>query len=149
MQWEIWHLWTAAALTMFILEVFVPGFVLACLGIGAAGAAIAAAADATIEWQLLTAAVTSLLAFVFLRPVFLRMGFSGNEAMTGVEALVGRVALITHPFDPITGLGRCQVDGDNWRAILEHKEGIPQTTTTKNVEILRVESNTIIVRYIQ
>ena len=43
MQWEVWQLWIAAAIGLIILEVFVPGFVLACLGVGAlAGAGVAA-----------------------------------------------------------------------------------------------------------
>ena len=38
MQWEVWQLWIAAAIGLVILEVFVPGFVLACLGVAASAA---------------------------------------------------------------------------------------------------------------
>ena len=69
MEWENWQLWIAAALVLLICEVFVPGFVLACLGVGAFGGALAASLGAGFALQLTVTAATSLIAFVFLRPL--------------------------------------------------------------------------------
>jgi membrane protein implicated in regulation of membrane protease activity len=145
MEWENWQLWIAAALVLLICEVFVPGFVLACLGVGAFGGALAASLGASFALQLTVTAATSLIAFVFLRPLALRFGFSGPETATGVEALINKKARVTKAFDPQTGLGRCKIDGDDWRSELETPENnVPPVGSM--VRIVRVESNTLIVQ---
>jgi membrane protein implicated in regulation of membrane protease activity len=144
MQWEVWQLWLAAAMALVILEIFVPGFVLACLGVGALAASIASGLGAGLTVQLVSAAAMSLVAFVFLRPVALRMA-SSDEAVSGVEALVGRECRVTTAFDADTGLGRCKVDGDDWRAQLSNRDEAEAATEHAAVWIERVESNTLIV----
>ena len=59
---DIWLYWVILALVLFIIEMFTAGFAIICLSIGAAGAAIAAATDASIEIQLLTFAVVAIIA---------------------------------------------------------------------------------------
>ena len=147
MEWENWQLWIAAALVLLICEVFVPGFVLVCLGVGAFGGALAASLGAGFAMQLTVTAVTSLIAFVFLRPLALRFGFSGSETATGVEALIDKKARVTKAFDPQTGLGRCKIDGDDWRSELEPQGGASPLVGDM-VRIIRVESNTLIVQTI-
>lgn len=147
MEWENWQLWIATALVLLICEVFVPGFVLACLGVGAFGGALAAGLGAGFAMQLTATAITSLVAFIFLRPLALRFGFSGSETATGVEALIDRKARVTVAFDPQTGLGRCKIDGDDWRSELANLES-PTPTLGSMVRIVRVESNTLIVQTI-
>ena len=128
-----------------VLEVFVPGFVLACLGLGSFGGAIAAYADLSFEGQLVTAAITALIAFIFLRPIALKWGFKGNERLSGVDALLGRECIITESFDSQSGLGRCKIDGDDWRAQLLVREEAEAAQAGKMVVINQVESNTLIV----
>ena len=53
MEWEVWHVWLGVCMALVMLEVFVPGFVLACLGVGAMAGSCAAA----LGWAL-TAVVT-------------------------------------------------------------------------------------------
>ena len=121
-----------------VLEVFVPGFVLACLGLGSFGGAIAAYLEASFEMQLVASALTALVAFIFLRPFALKMGFSGNERLSGVDALLGRECIVTQDFDPASGLGRCKVDGDDWRAELLVREEASHATSGKIVIINKV-----------
>tara|TARA_Y100000385_G_C13078646_1_gene632717 strand:- start:659 stop:1108 length:450 start_codon:yes stop_codon:yes gene_type:complete len=146
MIWEPWQIWTASALALLIFEVFMPGFVLACLGIGAFGGALGAYLGIVFEWQLVCAGITSLIAFVFLRPAMLKMGFSGEETLSGADALIGKEVVVTQEFDPQTGMGRCKIDGDDWRAKVS--EEIPATKMALgNVLVIQsVESNTLIVR---
>ena len=145
MIWESWQIWLAVGLGLIVCEVFVPGFVLACLGLGCFGGAMAAHFKASIELQLVTSAVTALMTFFFLRPFALNIGFSGNERMSGVDALLGRECIITQAFDSSSGLGRCKVDGDDWRAELLERENADQATSGRIVVIDKVESNTLIV----
>jgi membrane protein implicated in regulation of membrane protease activity len=122
-----------------------PGFVLACLGIGAFGGALAAWLGATFEWQLIASAVTGLVAFVFLRPVMLKMGFTGDETLSGTDALIGRESIVTLEFEPASGFGRVKIDGDDWRAKIRSTN---QTSGIKKGQVLiikDVESNTLIV----
>jgi membrane protein implicated in regulation of membrane protease activity len=146
MIWEPWQIWTASALALLIFEVFMPGFVLACLGIGAFGGALGAYLGIVFEWQLVCAGITSLIAFVFLRPAMLKMGFSGEETLSGADALIGKEVIVTQEFDPQTGMGRCKIDGDDWRAKVSDE--IPATSMVLgNVLVIEsVESNTLIVR---
>ncbi|MDA9019243.1 NfeD family protein [Flavobacteriales bacterium] len=146
MIWEPWQIWTASALALLIFEVFMPGFVLACLGIGAFGGALGAYIGIVFEWQLVCAGITSLIAFVFLRPAMLKMGFSGEETLSGADALIGKEVIVTQEFDPQSGMGRCKIDGDDWRAKVSDE--IPATSMVLgNVLVIEsVESNTLIVR---
>jgi len=145
MVWEAWQIWVAVGLGLMVLEVFVPGFVLACLGLGSFGGAISAYLEASFEMQLVVSALTALVAFIFLRPFALKMGFSGNERLSGVDALLGRECIVTQAFDPASGLGRCKVDGDDWRAELLVRGEASQATAGTMVIINKVESNTLIV----
>lgn len=130
---------------LLVLEVIVPGFVLACLGIGCFGGAIAGFFDLGIALELTIAGVIGLLSFLFLRPVALRMGFKGSERVSGVDALIGKECIVTESFDPSTGLGRCKIDGDDWRAKI-NKANEQDRLIEGNIAIIqRVESNTLIV----
>jgi len=145
MHWEVWQIWIAGGLILLVLEVFVPGFVLACLGLGSFGGAIAAYFELGFEWEITIAGLTSLLAFLFLRPFALKLGFNGNERLSGVEALIGQECTITKAFNPQTGLGRCKIDGDDWRAKLVDREQAKSLAPGSVVWIHRVDSNTLIV----
>lgn len=145
MVWETWQAWVAIGLALMVLEVFVPGFVLACLGLGSFGGALAAYASLSFEWQLVIAAITALIAFIFLRPFALKLGFSGQEKLSGVDALIGRECIVTQAFDAESGLGRCKIDGDDWRAKLSRRSDAAKTNVGHVVTVEIVESNTLIV----
>jgi len=58
---------------------------------------------------------------------------------------VGRKCRVTTTFDPDTGLGRCQVDGDDWRAQLSTQAQADAAPEGASVWVERVDSNTLIV----
>jgi len=145
MIWETWQVWVATGMALMVLEVFVPGFVLACLGLGSFGGALAAYFDFGFAWQMTASASTALLAFVFLRPIAIRWGFRGDESVSGGDALPGQECVVTQSFDGTTGLGRCKIDGDDWRAKLTDKAEAAIAIEGSIVRIARVESNTLIV----
>lgn len=145
MDWETWQIWVAAGMALMVLEVFVPGFVLACLGLGSFGGAVAAYFDFDFAWQMTASASTALIAFVFLRPIAIRWGFRGDESVSGIDALPGLECIVTQSFDATTGLGRCKIDGDDWRAKLTDKSQASLASEGNMVRIERVESNTLIV----
>ena len=134
---EPWHIWIIVALIFFIMEIFTPGFAVACLSIGSIGGSIASACGLEFKFQILVFAIATLLAFVLVRPVALKIFHNkSKEVLTNVDALVGRQAIVSEEIVPIVG-GRVKVDGDDWKAI--SADGRPVSAGTP-VRILKVES---------
>ncbi len=138
-----WLLWFAAAIVLMVLEVFVPGFVLGCLAIGALGGMVASWVTEAWEIQLLVASVAAAVAFVFIRPFALKKLFRENELKTNTDSLVGRRARVSQAFDMDLLKGRVAVDGDDWMAI-SYAEGDLQEGAAVIIE--KVDSNTLIVK---
>ena len=93
---EPWQIWIIVALGFFILEIFTPGFAVACLSIGAIGSAIGSAFGCELKFQILIFAIFTLLAFVLVRPVVLKLFYNkSKEVATNVDALIGRQAVVT------------------------------------------------------
>lgn len=138
-----WHWWAALAIALFIAEIFVPGFFLVCLGIGCVGGSLLAAAGFDPAVQLIAFSAFSLIAFFTIRPVLMARMFKDNGVRTNMDALLGQRGKVTEDFEPGLRLGRVSAGGDDWRA---------ECTTDRAlrvgdiVEVVRVESNTLIVK---
>ncbi|MCW5898520.1 MAG: NfeD family protein [Flavobacteriales bacterium] len=143
MEFFQWHWWAAVAIILFIAEIFVPGFWLVSLGIGCIGGALASALGLSAEWQLVAFSAFAIVSFVTIRPLLMKRMWKGGGVRTNVDALVGQRGKVTQDFEPGLRLGRVAVGGDDWRA---------ECITDKSllvgdiVEVVRVESNTVIVR---
>lgn len=138
-----WHYWFAFAIVLMVLEVFVPGFVLGCIAIGALGGMVASWVTDSMEIQLITASAATVIAFIFIRPFALKKLFRPDTLKTNVDSLVGRRARVSQSFDKDLLKGRVAIDGDDWMAYSktdgELKEGAV-------VIIEQVDSNTLIVK---
>jgi membrane protein implicated in regulation of membrane protease activity len=101
-----------AAAALLVLEVFTPGFLLACLAVGAAGASAGAALGWSIEIQLVLFSIFSGLSLWLLRPM-LRTWFAATGAKTNHDALIGAVGRVES--DVTAGhRGYVKIDGDSW-----------------------------------
>ncbi|MBO5830971.1 MAG: NfeD family protein [Alistipes sp.] len=139
---EIWHLWTIAALLLFIVELFTAGFAVICLSLGAAGAAIAAACDLDIYGQLIAFTIVSLVALALVRPLLKRFFYRGGEKVaTNVNAMVGRKAKVVMAIDGDEG--RVMIDGVDWKARSADGERVEVGTM---VEIVAVDSVVLTVK---
>lgn len=112
----VWAIWIVAGVVLCIAEMFTPGFFLASCGIGAIGAGIIAACRLSLAWQLVIFCVVTVLAFVLLRPLLKRFHQDDGEA-TGVDALVGKEALVLQDIDNLKNQGRIKVGGEDWKAL--------------------------------
>ena len=56
-----WHWWMYTGILLFIIEIFSPGFIVACLGIGALSASISAYLGYDLDAQLVVFAITTLI----------------------------------------------------------------------------------------
>jgi membrane protein implicated in regulation of membrane protease activity len=107
-----WTTWLIAAAAMLLLEMFTPGFLLACLAVGAVGAAAGAALGWSIELQLSLFSAFSVLSLWLLRPL-LRTWLAATGAKTNHDALIGAVGRVE--ADVKAGQrGYVKIDGDIW-----------------------------------
>lgn len=141
---EIWQIWVAIALIMVIIEIFTTGFFAICPAIGAAGAAISSSVTDSLAWQITVFAVITLLSFIFVRPFINRtLNKPKDSHKSGIEALIGREAIVEVGIDPATGKGRVAIDGDSWKAVSEKREKIEKG---EKVTVLKVDSIILTVR---
>ena len=135
------QIWLVAGIILFILEIVTPGFVLANFGVAAVAASIAAWLGAGITVQVIVFVVTCLVSFVTVRPILTRtMLHKGKATRTGFQAVVGRVAKVTHAIPEPPDAGRVQIDGDSWQAFSVDKQQIEEGA---KVRVVRVDSNTV------
>ncbi len=107
-----WTLWLVAAAALLLLEVFTPGFLLACLAVGAVGGAAGAALGLPLEVQLALFSVFSGLSLWLLRPL-LRTWFAATGAKTNQDALIGAVGRVESAVEQGQN-GYVKLDGDSW-----------------------------------
>lgn len=142
MEW--YYYWLIAAIVLVIVEILTAGFGSICFAFGALAAALTSYLGASMTWQLVVFALISLLAFVFVRPFVIRFLEKKNkDVKTNADALVGRKVLVIEEINPGTHGGRIKVDGDEWKAVSETGEAIPEGT---EVEITGRESVIVTVR---
>jgi membrane protein implicated in regulation of membrane protease activity len=143
LQLSPWHWWAATAIVLLIAEIFVPGFWLFCISMGCFAASAAAGVGLGLSAQLIACTIVSLVAFVALRPLLMKRMWKGSDVRTNVDALVGQRGRVSQDFEPGLRLGRVAVGGDDWRAECTNDRAL---RTGDLVEVLRVESNTLIVK---
>ncbi len=116
---EGWIIWIIIAALMIVIEVFSQFVWTFCLAIGAIAGMICALSGAGIAVQTGVMALTSVVAYFTLIP-YVRRWYAGmwrgdkREDRTGMEALLGRRAIVTHDIRP-GELGRARIDGDYWQ----------------------------------
>jgi len=146
MDFELWHIWLIVALICFIMEIFVPSFVLFNFGIGAVIGSFAAGLNLSLEWQILFFSVGTLVSFFLIRPAMKRFAYNRSDGFkTNMEAMVGKQATVSEEINNENNLGRVLLDGDNWKARSLGNEIIPQGSL---VEIVQLNSIVLIVKKI-
>ena len=117
---EIWQIWVIAALLFFIVEILTSGFAIACLSVGCLFSAVGAAFELSMTWQVALFALGSFLAFIFIRPLVLKLmnKNADTKVKTNMDNVIGRKAVVTEKIES-DGYGRVKIDGDDWKARLE------------------------------
>jgi membrane protein implicated in regulation of membrane protease activity len=136
-----WTLWLVAAAALLLLEVFTPGFLLACLAVGAVGASAGAALEWPVEAQLALFSVFSGLSLWLLRPL-LRTWFAATGAKTNQDALIGAVGRVESAVAQGQN-GYVKLDGDSWafEADQDYEAGQKVRITGRNGNTVSVTSN--------
>jgi membrane protein implicated in regulation of membrane protease activity len=92
------------------------------LGIGAFAAAAVAFFNGSLEWQLFTFSLVSVLSIFLLRPIIKKHLYDTDDVKTNADALIDRVGTVIKEIDPTTNQGRCAIDGDEWQFVLSDAE---------------------------
>ncbi|MBP3547307.1 MAG: NfeD family protein [Alistipes sp.] len=140
---DIWLYWVIAALVLFIIELFTAGFAVICLAIGAGGGAIAAAAEASFEMQLLVFAIVSMVALIGVRPILKRTLYKKAEVATNANAIIGKRGVVCADIDAEGESGRVMIEGVDWRAVSATGEPIAKGT---KVEVTAIDSIVLTVK---
>ncbi|MBN2807172.1 MAG: NfeD family protein [Prolixibacteraceae bacterium] len=138
MEFEIWHIWIIVAVIFFILEIFIPSFVVFNLGIGSLFAALGASTGLPISWQMVLFSVFTLGSFFGLRPVLKKWAYlRSHQVSTNMDALIGRSGVVIEAIDPQHNAGRVKIDGDVWMARSKDHSSIE---CNQLVKVTRVDS---------
>src|SRR5207245_11332536 len=112
-----WQVWLVAALLLFVAEMLAPGFWLLSVAVGCLTAGVVSLVVPGAIVPALSFAAGTLLSLVGIRPFLLRhLHPSGSAIRTNVDALAGKVGIVSERVDPVTGKGRVLVEGEDWRA---------------------------------
>jgi len=111
-----WYWWALGA-AFLVLEMLLPGvvFLFLAIGAGAAGLFLLVVSDLSIELQLLTFAVVSVVAAVGLRKTLRRLQYvdsKPNSLNARGEALIGRIIVLDAPI--LNGRGRVTLGDGSW-----------------------------------
>lgn len=117
---DIWILWGIIAVICFILEIFLPSFWMAMLGIGAIGASIVSVIGGGTEIQIAVFSFVSVIAGVFFRPLAYKYIYNSNERKAAnVDALIGRKVQVVAKITPEKN-GKVKIGSEVWTAVSEN-----------------------------
>lgn len=115
-----YYVYLIIAVACFVGEMFTMEFSLACLGIGALGAAGAAWFNLGIWPQVGAFILVSAVCWVGIRPFALRHLYGkATNIKTPAQAVIGQECVVETDLDPIQNTGRVKVNGESWKASAE------------------------------
>jgi len=136
MNFHSGHIWFALGVILIIAEVATPGgFVLACFGISCLIAGFSYYLNFELIGQIVIFCISSLILFVSVRNLFKKIFFRPEQMVkTNIDALTGKIGIVSEKIDSATGEGRVIVGGEDWKGI-----SISDTIIEKGNKIIVVE----------
>lgn len=115
---DAWIVWLIVAVLLIIIELMTQMLWAFCLGIGSIGALVASLLGADSTWQVIVMAICAVIVYFTALPLFRKIQNrkSAHSARTGMDALLGRKAVVTQEIRP-GEIGRARIDGDNWQVV--------------------------------
>lgn len=136
-----WLVWLLAAVLLGVAEFFTLTLALGLLSAAALAAAVAAGLGASVPIQLLVFAVTGGVGLIAVRPVAKRHLALPPPSRDGVDALVGRSALVTREVSATGGL--VHLSGEDWSARPYDEDLV--IPAGARVDVLQIEGATALV----
>ena len=139
-----YYVYLIIAACCFVGEMFSMEFSLACLGIGALGAALFSWLGWGIWMQVFVFTLVSSVCWIGIRPFALKYLYGRSKKIkTPAEDVIGQEAVVETAIDPVKGTGRVKVAGESWKAtaekpleagtvcVVEKLDGVTLTVRTK------------------
>ncbi len=113
-------IWMAAVVVFLILEIMTPTLIFACFVVGAGTTGIYAYFyPEAYLWQIGLFAGVSIILLPLTRTLAKKIT-KPSPQKSNVDALIGKVALVTKEIDPDLG-GQVRIEGETWVAIAGEK----------------------------
>lgn len=139
-DFDPWHIWVIIALGCFIAEIFVPGFVIASIGVGALVGAAAHQYTGSLNWGIAGWIVGASISFIFIRPIIIKTISSDEPSGFGASGMLGDSVIVTDSED-VGGNPKARYRDSSW--ILESDDDLIEGD---HVEIVGVRGSTLIVK---
>ncbi len=125
---DTWIIWLIVAALLVAVEILTQMVWTLCLAVGCLGALVADLLGIELPWQIVVMALTSVIVYLVMMPLFKRWHdhssrSDGSQAVTGMEALLGRRAIVTQDIQPGV-FGRVRIDGDSWQVKCEDTRSV-------------------------
>ncbi len=141
MNFETWHYWFIAAFVFFMLEIFIPGFIVGSIGLGCLIAAFGAYLDLPLWFNIILFIAGFFIGITMLKPLLKRTAKT-VDIKTNADGLIGKRGQVTERIEPIIG-GWVRVNGDDWKALSVTNKAIESGTA---IEVTALESIVLTVR---
>jgi membrane protein implicated in regulation of membrane protease activity len=139
---DAWVIWVVVAVALLIAEATTSAFVAIYFGLAAVAAAAIAAAGLDAAVQLIAFAALSVGSLVLTRPALKRAASSGTGIRTGVDAMQGRIGVVTRPIAALEP-GQVKVGGEMWTARSFYDE--EPIAVGSRIEVVKIEGVTALV----
>lgn len=117
MEFEIWHYWILATIIFFLLEIFIPSFLMASIGIGCIVAFFGAVIKAPFSIQLVLFIIGTISAFISVKPVMKKYAYQNKVIQTNAGGLVDRIGTVKEEINEDKNTGCVAIDGDLWTSV--------------------------------
>ena len=145
MKFEIWWIWMGLAAAFLIGEIFTAGFFLIFLSVGAAAAGILALLDVGYAGQFIVFIVVSGILFVFGRRYADRVTEKQPPGI-GADRFVDQEGIVLEKIDNATNAGSVRIGQDEWRAISETGDILPEGT---RIRVTQIDGTRAVVKTIE
>lgn len=122
----LWILWLSVALLAGIFEMLSLTFGSIFVSIAALFALLAGYLGVWWLWQVVVFAASLVLLLLLLRPRLLQKMGSKQFIPSRAAKTVGQWGIVTERIDPVRGLGRVEVGGEDWAATSKGQAPIQQ-----------------------
>jgi membrane protein implicated in regulation of membrane protease activity len=130
-----WQLWLLGGIALLITEVFAPGFWLINVAVGCFAAAVAALLPIGTAAQIAVFAGATVLSAALFRPFLLRHFHGPATVRTNVDALIGKMGVVTRRIDPASRDGRVSIEGEDWRGVAINGGALEPGTRITVIEV--------------
>lgn len=137
MEFEIWHYWILAAILFFLIEIFIPSFLMASIGIGCILAFFGAVFQVPVSIQIVLFIIGTLGGIMSIKPLMKKYAYTKKAVKTNASGLIGRIGKIREEVNETENTGCVAIDGDLWKCIPAKNEIIK---VGEKVRVVSLES---------